>query len=180
METKKEFEERAEVTNEERRNFLKGAGLAAGGAVIGAAGAGLPAFVVIVLGLANLVADGISMGLSNYLSLRSTKEAELNVGINESRLDNPSRHGLATGLAFVSAGALPLIPYFFGIPQDLKFFVAIAATATALFTVGALRSLVTGHHWLRSGLEMLFVGGIAAIAAYSVGAAVKALFGLAI
>ena len=41
METKKEFEERAEVTNEERRNFLKGAGLAAGGAVIGAAGAGL-------------------------------------------------------------------------------------------------------------------------------------------
>src|SRR3989338_5639507 len=42
--------------------------------ISGAAGAGLPAFVVIVLGLANLVADGISMGLSNYLSLVSMKK----------------------------------------------------------------------------------------------------------
>lgn len=148
--------------------------------ISGAAGAGLPAFVVIVLGLANLVADGISMGLSNYLSLRSTKEAELNVGIAESRLDHPSRHGLATGLAFALAGALPLIPYFLGIPQNLQFYVAIAATAIALFAVGALRTLVTGHHWMRSGFEMLFVGGIAAIAAYSVGAVVKIVFGVAV
>ena len=148
--------------------------------ISGAAGAGLPAFVVIVLGLANLVADGISMGLSNYLSLRSTKEAELRIGMNESRLDHPSRHGLATGLAFALAGSLPLIPYLFGVPQDLRFAIAVMATATALFTVGALRTFVTGAHWLRSGLEMFVVGGIAAIAAYVVGAAVKALFGLAI
>lgn len=143
--------------------------------ISGAAGAGLSAFVVIVLGLANLVADGISMGLSNYLSLRSTKEAELNIGINESRLDHPSRHGLATGLAFAFAGALPLTPYFFGVPQNLQFSVAIIATALSLFAVGALRTLVTGRHWLRSGFEMLFVGGIAALAAYSVGAGAKIL-----
>ncbi|OHB03582.1 MAG: hypothetical protein A3B03_02560 [Candidatus Zambryskibacteria bacterium RIFCSPLOWO2_01_FULL_42_41] len=148
--------------------------------ISGAAGAGLPAFVVIVLGLANLVADGISMGLSNYLSLRSTKEAELRVGINETRLDHPSRHGLATGLAFVSAGALPLIPYFFNTSPSARFSVAIAATAISLFVVGALRTLVTGSHWLRSGLEMLFVGGIAALAAYIVGAAVRAFFGIAV
>ena len=144
--------------------------------ISGAAGAGLPAFVVIVLGLANLVADGISMGLSNYLSLESTKEAEERVGISEKRLDHPSKHGLATALAFSSAGILPLIPYFFGIPQHLQFSVAIAATAAALFTVGALRTLVTGKHWIRSGLEMLVVGGIAAITAYVVGAMMKALF----
>lgn len=148
--------------------------------ISGAAGAGLPAFVVIVLGLANLVADGISMGLSNYLSLRSAKDAEKKVGINESRLDHPSRHGLATGLAFASAGALPLAPYFFGIPQNAQFPVAIVATAFSLFAVGALRTLVTGRHWLRSGMEMLLVGGAAAIAAYGVGAAVKAFFGVVV
>src|SRR3989344_5985101 len=157
--------------------------------ISGAAGAGLSAFVIIVLGLANLVADGISMGLSNYLSLRSTKafqeKESLTFPASESKIiegifGHPLRHGLATGLAFAFAGALPLIPYFFDIPQNLQFYIAMAATAAALFTVGALRTLVTDAHWIRSGLEMLVVGGIAAIAAYVVGAIVKALFGAAI
>lgn len=39
--------------------------------IAGAAGAALPVGIIIILGLANLIADGISMGLSNYLSLRS-------------------------------------------------------------------------------------------------------------
>lgn len=146
--------------------------------ISGAAGAGLPAFVVIVLGLANLVADGISMGLSNYLSLESTKEAEARVGVSEKRLDHLSRHGLATALAFSSAGVLPLIPYFFNISLNAQFSVAIAATAISLFVVGASRTIVTGAHWFRSGMEMLLVGGLAALAAYGVGAAVKVFFGV--
>lgn len=44
--------------------------------VSGAVGAGLSHSVIIMLGLANLVADGISMGLSNFLSLRSKKSFE--------------------------------------------------------------------------------------------------------
>ena len=39
--------------------------------VAGASGAQLPAFVVVVLGLANLLADGLSMGLGNYLGQKS-------------------------------------------------------------------------------------------------------------
>lgn len=39
--------------------------------VSGVAGAGLSAGVVIVLGVANLVADGLSMGVSNYLGIRA-------------------------------------------------------------------------------------------------------------
>ena len=42
--------------------------------VAGAMGALLPQGVVIILGLANLLADGFSMGASNYLALRSEKE----------------------------------------------------------------------------------------------------------
>ena len=44
--------------------------------VSGAAGASLPAGVVIVLGLANLIADGISMGMSDYLAIRSRRDFE--------------------------------------------------------------------------------------------------------
>lgn len=39
--------------------------------VSGAAGASFSSGIIIVLGMANLIADGISMGLSNYLAIRS-------------------------------------------------------------------------------------------------------------
>jgi VIT1/CCC1 family predicted Fe2+/Mn2+ transporter len=42
--------------------------------VAGAAGASFSAGAIIVLGLANLLADGISMGLSNFLALRSKRD----------------------------------------------------------------------------------------------------------
>ena len=42
--------------------------------VAGSAGGGLTATTVIILGLANLVADGFSMGVSNYLGTRSRQQ----------------------------------------------------------------------------------------------------------
>lgn len=42
--------------------------------VAGVAGADLSASVVLVLGLANLLADGFAMGIGNFLSIRSEKE----------------------------------------------------------------------------------------------------------
>ncbi len=42
--------------------------------VAGVAGAGLSAGVVIVLGLANLLADGFSMGVSNFLGTRAERQ----------------------------------------------------------------------------------------------------------
>lgn len=42
--------------------------------VAGVAGAGLPPGIAIVLGLANVIADGFSMGVSNYLKARSDRQ----------------------------------------------------------------------------------------------------------
>lgn len=42
--------------------------------VSGAVGAGFPSTVALVLGFANLIADGFSMGISNYESVRSRQE----------------------------------------------------------------------------------------------------------
>lgn len=42
--------------------------------VAGVAGAGLQATIVIVLGVANLIADGFSMGVSNYLASRTERQ----------------------------------------------------------------------------------------------------------
>ena len=56
----------------------------------------------------------------------------------------------------------------------------VIATAATLFIVGSIRSFVTARSWFSSGLEMLFVGGIAATVAFAVGAAVKSVFGISV
>ena len=52
----------------------------------------------------------------------------------------------------------------------MRFPVAIALTLSTLFAVGASRAFITRLGWVRSGLEMLFVGALAAAVAYSIGA----------
>jgi VIT1/CCC1 family predicted Fe2+/Mn2+ transporter len=48
--------------------------------------------------------------------------------------------------------------------------VSIVLTFTALFGIGALRSLVTIDRWWTAGLEMLGLGFVVAVAAYAAGA----------
>ena len=96
------------------------------------------------------------MGVGNYLSIRSHESARAAQGllVEEPR---PARHGIATLLAFVAAGSVPLAPYV--LPSlDHAALVSIIFTFSALFGVGALRSLVTIDRWWTAGLEMLGLG----------------------
>ncbi|HEU4884421.1 MAG TPA: VIT1/CCC1 transporter family protein [Longimicrobium sp.] len=138
--------------------------------VSGVAGASLDARTVLILGAANLLADGFSMGASNYLSIRSDEAVRSSRGeaVGE---PYPLRHGIATMGAFVLAGVVPLIPYV-TVPPGARFIVAIIATLVTLFVVGALRSAVTALRWWKAGLEMLAVGALAAAVSYGVGWAI--------
>jgi len=133
--------------------------------VSGVVGADLSRTIILILGFANLFADGISMGASNYLARRSTAEAE-----ERASREDALRHAAATIGAFVAAGLVPLAAYLLPIPSDSRFIAAVALTAATLFSVGAARSFVTGLSPFRSGLEMLLVGALAAVAAYLIGA----------
>jgi VIT1/CCC1 family predicted Fe2+/Mn2+ transporter len=137
--------------------------------VSGVTGASLNPRVAIILGVANLVADGIAMGAGNYLGMRSEQEYQASVvgQASEGRL-HAVGHGAAIFLAFVLAGSVPLIPFFFVSPGWM-FPISCAATAATLFAVGSLRTLVTRGRWFLSGLEMLFVGSAAAVAAFLIG-----------
>jgi len=192
--------------------------------VAGVAGAGLPHGVTIILGLANLLADGFSMAVSNYLNVRSEKDLveqarrseEMHVeripeGEREEirqifagkgfdgpvleeivtvitndrrrwvdtmlreehglRLEPPSamRAALSTFVAFVLVGLVPLLPFFLGASTDRVFAISAAATAVAFFVVGVAKGWVVHHPLLRSGLETLAIGGVAAALAYTVG-----------
>ncbi|WP_267639807.1 VIT1/CCC1 transporter family protein [Haloarchaeobius amylolyticus] len=136
--------------------------------VSGVAGAALEPRIVLILGVANLLADGFSMGMSNFLSRRS--ELDYAEAQGERRDDDgktPGRTALATFLAFVLAGWTPLLPYLLSAAP--LFELSIAMTAVAFFAVGASRSLVTDRSWVLNGIEMLVVGMLAASVAYGVG-----------
>ena len=138
--------------------------------VAGVTGGALSATTVVIVGMANLLADGLSMGVGNYLSIRARESARERQRQPEEEA-RPARHGFATCLAFVVAGAVPLVPYL--VPgADDRFVLALILTFGALFGVGAARSFVTASRWWISGLEMLGLGALVAAVAYSTGAGI--------
>jgi VIT1/CCC1 family predicted Fe2+/Mn2+ transporter len=139
--------------------------------VAGVAGGALPPTAVLIVGTANLLADGLSMGVGNYLSIRSHESARAAQGLPEEEAA-PGRHGTATFLAFAVAGALPLAPYVFVVPSEIRFRLSVVLTFVALFAIGSSRSLVTVDRWWIAGLEMLLLGAVVAAAAYGSGALV--------
>ncbi|MGB3635901.1 MAG: VIT1/CCC1 transporter family protein [Rubrobacteraceae bacterium] len=203
--------------------------------VAGSVGGGFSGFVVIVLGFANLLADGFSMAVSNYQGTKSQREQVeqarrteerhieeipggereeirqifANKGFSGETLErivevitgdrrlwvdtmlteelgleiegpNPLRAGLATFVAFIVVGLVPLIPFL--IPElslDTRFLASAIATGVAFFGVGTAKGLVLERSALRSGLETLLTGGGAALLAYAVGSWLRAAFGSA-
>jgi VIT1/CCC1 family predicted Fe2+/Mn2+ transporter len=144
--------------------------------VAGVSGGGLSLRVVLIVGAANLLADGLSMGVGNYLSIRA-HESVLEAQRLPEEEASPFRHGLATFVAFALAGVLPLVPYMIpGLPVD-RFALSTVLTLAGLFGVGASRALIARVTWWRGGGEMLALGAIVAAAAYYSGAAVAWVVG---
>lgn len=136
--------------------------------VAGSQGAKIAPEIVVILGLANLFADGISMASGNYLGMQS--EVDYQKQRNQKSIHaghGPARHAATTFISFVLAGFLPLIPFFINIAN--KFYLSAIFVGLSLFLVGSLRSIYTKKRWILGGLEMLLIGGLAAFIAYFVG-----------
>lgn len=144
--------------------------------VAGVAGGNLSASAAVVIGVANLAADGLSMGVGNVLSIRANESARQADNLPEEEA-HPWRHGIATFAAFVVAGAVPLVPYLLPLSRATAFATSSLFTLLSLFAVGAARGLVTSGGWVRAGLEMLLLGAIVAVAAYGAGALVASVTG---
>jgi VIT1/CCC1 family predicted Fe2+/Mn2+ transporter len=141
--------------------------------VAGVAGAALDPAIVLILGIANLLADGFSMGMSNYLSQRSELDYRAAAGSTVTNERPPTYTALVTFLAFVVAGWTPLLPY--ALDLSATFRLSILVTGTAFFVVGASRSLVTNRRWYADGAEMLAIGMLAAAVAFAAGVALGGL-----
>ncbi len=142
--------------------------------VAGSAGAQIPVKVGIILGLTNLVADGISMGAGNYLGLKS----ELQQAAQSLTQEAPWRHGLATTAAFMMVGAVPLLGFVLSGPLGVAALpIGALLSALALLAVGAARAPFVHKSAWTSATEMLVIGLFAGMSAYGVGALAQKMLG---
>jgi len=142
--------------------------------VAGVTGGTLSPVAVLVLGVANLLADGLSMGVGNYLGIRSDERVREAQQLPEQEAF-PIRHGLATFASFVTPGALPLVPYVFSDADANRFVLSTVLSLAVLFTIGAARARVGTGTWWANGLEMLGLGAIVGGVAYYAGGFVAGL-----
>lgn len=152
--------------------------------VAGAAGAGLSSAVIVVLGFANLFADGFSMGASAYLSAKSKRDLKIKQHSefgeehkphDMSHGEHPVADGLTTFASFVIVGFLPFALYVVDSLFDLEIASFTLFTWSAILTglvfvsIGVLKARVTKTKIWRAAGETLGLGTIAAILAYILG-----------
>ncbi|HKZ61315.1 MAG TPA: VIT1/CCC1 transporter family protein [Nitrososphaera sp.] len=199
--------------------------------VAGVVGASLSPSIVLILGFANLLADGFSMAVGNYLAKKAQREYIERVkkkeeweidnlveqerqeirhiyakkGFKDELLDEivrvitsrrkvwvdtmmreelgliegsrrPRDTAVTTFAAFNAVGLIPLLPFvaMFLIGSSMisvvnAFAYSVIFTAAAFFLIGSVKGRVVQKPLLRSGLNTLLVGGIAAAVAFTVG-----------
>ena len=101
---------------------------------------------------------------------------ELGFGVS---VPNEYRAALATFIAFLTVGFLPLLVFVYDLAApgevDHAFAWSAAMTGLAFAVVGALKSRFVDQSWFRSALETFVVGGLAAVLAYATGALLQAV-----
>src|SRR5205085_52041 len=77
------------------------------------------------------------------------------------------------GFAYIVGGLVPLFPYMIQKNTMAGFKISIVVTLFALLIFGYIKGKFTGTIPWRSGLQTLFIGGLAAAAAYLIAKAVS-------
>jgi VIT1/CCC1 family predicted Fe2+/Mn2+ transporter len=99
------------------------------------------------------------------------------LGLDPSELGSPEKAAFGSFLAFAIGALLPVVPYFFG-ASLLPIAISLALSGLALFSVGAILSVLTGRGMLFSGARQLLIGGIAALITFGLGKAIGVSAGL--
>lgn len=137
--------------------------------------------VILILGFANLIADGVSMSIGNYLSTKAEMDQYIKEhGKQDPNQMPPSQTALATFIAFVTLGFFPLLIYvlqYFGLQTnpDQIFLRGSVITGAVFALIGLTKWIVTHTSLIKSTAETVGLGAVAAILAYYVGSVLEQL-----
>ncbi len=197
--------------------------------VAGVVGAGLSPGIILILGFANLFADGFAMAAANYQATKAKMEfIDMKQKQEEWEIDNmrnqekeeirtiyrekgfkgqlledivriitsrrkvwvdtmmreelglikddkkPIDSSVSTFIGFNMVGVIPLIPFVIFLIFDFNvtsnvFFYSILSVIAAFLLVGMIKGKIVKKSMIRSGINTIIIGGVAATAAYVIG-----------
>jgi VIT1/CCC1 family predicted Fe2+/Mn2+ transporter len=120
---------------------------------------------------ARTAAEIISRSPLAHAKTKVEKELGLPYGEAETAVGD----AVVTGGMYLLAAVIPLWPYFFW-SVGTALLVSLAATGVALFGLGLVKGRFVGGALLRSGAQVLLVGGTSAAIGWLIGALVPQLF----
>lgn len=140
--------------------------------VAGAVGGNLGIKPILILGFSNLLADGFSMAVGDYLSSTTEESA-----VKAKAIKNAG----ATFMSFITFGLIPLLSYLlinvFSLFKIHTFLIACVLVSLALALLGLVKAIITGSSKKKEIFRTLLIGLIAALFAYCVGEGLGKLAG---
>jgi VIT1/CCC1 family predicted Fe2+/Mn2+ transporter len=88
----------------------------------------------------------------------------------------PTKAGFLTGLSFLVASIIPILPFAL-LDVEPAAMTALIASVVFLFGIGASKAIFTRQSWARSGLEVMVIGILAAAATFVIGLLIPSEFG---
>jgi VIT1/CCC1 family predicted Fe2+/Mn2+ transporter len=148
--------------------------------VAASVGAGLSSGVVLVLGIANVIADGFSMGSSAYLSDESDVESD------HSKKSSKAT-ALATFAAFIAAGMVPISAYLYDViignaaeSNRYLFLISVVMTLLTFVAIGYFKSRIEADSAARAIATTVVLGVVSASLAYFAGEWLARLLGVSV
>lgn len=126
------------------------------GALAGIAISATSKSAVISAALVIIAVESTSMAASEFISEQTEEDVE-----NQKNPASPILSGLIIFAGYILAGIIPLFPYLV-LPYMQAIPVSIIAALVGLFVLGIYKGKVSHKSPIRSALEVLVIGGIAA------------------
>tara|TARA_Y100000310_G_scaffold345665_1_gene467977 strand:+ start:32884 stop:33603 length:720 start_codon:yes stop_codon:yes gene_type:complete len=118
---------------------------------------------------------GFSGNLLNQITKKITSNKKLwvstmiseELGLSPEEYSSPTKSAFVVGFSALIGSLIPLLPFLLNLHYRITF--ALIFSIITLFVTGAIKAKVTIGNWIKSGLEMTFIGILAALIGYLIG-----------
>jgi VIT1/CCC1 family predicted Fe2+/Mn2+ transporter len=117
---------------------------------------------------------GLSPALQDQIANEMAKDKDkwvdfmmrYELGLEEPHANRATRSAITIGISYIVGGVIPLSPYFFIHESQTALYYSCAITMVCLFVFGYFKSKVTGQPVVVGAFKVLFIGALAAAAAF--------------
>jgi vacuolar iron transporter family protein len=121
---------------------------------------------ILLAAFVTIAVEAVSMAAGEFLSDEAVHE------LDKKSKDNTLTSALIMFLSYTCGGIIPVIPVML-LPIQTGILGSVIAAFTGLFVLGYIKGKVVKVSGLKSALEMLFIGGVAAVIGIVVGLILK-------